>query len=54
MLIRRSYTMVKEVDNLGEIFEYFIKLSFFDIKARAFETIRGIEKYRNKLYMVSE
>jgi Cof subfamily protein (haloacid dehalogenase superfamily) len=51
--VRRSYAVVKETDDWAEIKEDFVKITVLDVQKRAFETIKGIQKYENQLYMVA-
>lgn len=53
LFVRRSYQVVKEINDWAEILEDFVKITVLDIKGRAFETVKGIHKYADKLYMVA-
>lgn len=51
--VRRSYTVVKEVDDFVEVEEDIIKITIYDAQKRCFETIKDIQDFADRLYMVA-
>jgi len=50
--VRRSYAVVKEISDFKQIKEDFVKITVLDVKGRAFETIKGLSQYQDRLYLV--
>ncbi len=52
-MVRRSYAVVKTVDNYQELTEDFVKITVFDAQERCFESVLELEKFKEQAYIVA-
>ena len=52
-MVRRSYAVVKTVDNYQDITEDFVKITVFDSKERCFESVLELEEFKEQAYIVA-
>lgn len=52
-MVRRSYAVVKTVDNYQDITEDFVKITVFDSQKRCFESVLELEEFKEQAYIVA-
>lgn len=52
-MIRRSYAVVKTVDDYQDIQEDFVKITVFDIQKRCFEHVKELDSFKDRAYIVA-
>ncbi|KMT39057.1 HAD family hydrolase [Melissococcus plutonius] len=52
-MVRRSYAVVKKVEDLTQIKEDFVKITIFDSKSRCFENVKQLEEFEDSAYIIA-